>query len=329
MTNIIVTHKGNPPHLKYVLAQLLETNPNAHIVLMGDESNNCYPFVKHVMLSDYFDLANKFAKVYKHLNSTDISYEIFCYQRWFCVYEYMQKNHLEDVFSLDSDVLVYDDLTRLNQFLSSYDFAVSAKSLTNEDENPGNWMAGPPLGYFKIESLKNLCDFFMDSYINKKYLDLFDKKMAYHAKRGEPYGVCDMTQIYFFAKEHQKKMFNLSNIFELDGEKTRIDETILDTSDFIEENNHKKFLFEGKKVFAFDKEHQNKIRFPLIHFQGYCPTNAKKWIPNYYTGKRYRLSLFKRKISKILSQMKWTISKYFHLRKNCKIKSGNRKDIDF
>ena len=113
MTNIIITHQGNPPHLKYVLAQLRETNPKAHIVLMGDKSNNCYSFIKHVMLSDYFTLANKFAKVYKHLNFTDISYEIFCYQRWLCVYEYMKKHHLDDVFSLDSDVLVYDDLTKV------------------------------------------------------------------------------------------------------------------------------------------------------------------------------------------------------------------------
>lgn len=323
MTNIIITHRGNPAHLKYVLAQLKETNPGANIVLMGDKSNNRYSFVKHAMLSDYFNMADKFSKVYKHLNSTDISYELFCYQRWFCVYEYMKKNNLKDVFSLDSDVLVYDDLTKLNKFLSKYDFAVSAKSLTNKNENPGNWMAGPPLGYFKIETLKSLCDFFTDSYTNKKYTKLFDKKMAYHAKRNEPYGVCDMTQIYFFAKEHQKNMFNLSDIFELDGEKTRIDETILDTSDFVCDDNHKKLLFEGKTVYAFDKKYQNKIRFPLIHFQGYCPVNAKEWIPDYYIGKRYKFCLLKRKIKHIFSKIRWYINKYFYLHNNCKIDSDN------
>ena len=307
MENIIITHKGNPKYLKYVLAQLKATNPSANIILMGDKSNNKYPYIKHVMLSDYSTLANKFANIYIHKNSTDINYELFCYQRWFCVLEYMTKHHLEDVFSLDSDVLVYDNLQNLHNFLKKYDFAVSAKSLTDETISPGYWIAGPPLGYFKQNALKDLCNFFENSYKEEKYLKLFDEKMAYHAKRKEPFGVCDMTQIYFFAKENQNKLFNLSDIFELNNEKVRIDETILDTSDFVEENGHKKLQIKNKTAYCFSKYNNEKIRFPLIHFQGYVPVNAKEWIPYYYIGRKYRLSLFFKKLKNFFTRRikKW------------------------
>ena len=160
--NIIITHRGNPPHLKYVLSQIAHTNPDANIILMGDESNKNCRFTKHVFLKDYWNMANDFAQVYTHLNSTSVEYELFCYQRWFCVYEYMKAHNLEDVFSLDSDVLVYDNLNDLHALLKNYPFAVSAKNL--DAENPGWWIAGPPIGYFHRDALKRMLDLFIKSY---------------------------------------------------------------------------------------------------------------------------------------------------------------------
>ena len=132
--NIIITHRGNPPHLKYVLSQIAHTNPDANIILMGDESNKNCRFTKHVFLKDYWNMANDFAQVYTHLNSTSVEYELFCYQRWFCVYEYMKAHNLEDVFSLDSDVLVYDNLNDLHALLKNYPFAISAKNNLRQAE---------------------------------------------------------------------------------------------------------------------------------------------------------------------------------------------------
>lgn len=288
--NIIFTHRGNPSYLKYVLSQVAETNPNANIVLMGDASNKNYKFIKHAMLKDYSHMANKFAKIYQHKNSTSIEYELFCYQRWFCVYEYMLANDLDDVFSLDSDVLVYDNLDDLHMLLKNYPFAISAKNL--DTKNPGWWIAGPPIGYFHRDSLKRMLDLFIQSYQDDKYLSLFDEKMNWHHSRNEPFGVCDMTQIFFFARENKDKFFNLSQPFLLNNELMRIDETILDTTDCVADGVRKKLLFENGAVYAFDKQNYQKLRFPLIHFQGYCPINAKDWIKQYYIGKKLRICRF-------------------------------------
>lgn len=288
--NIIITHRGNPTHLKYVLSQIAHTNPDANIILMGDESNKNCRFTKHVFLKDYWNMANDFAQVYTHLNSTSVEYELFCYQRWFCVYEYMKAHNLEDVFSLDSDVLVYDNLNDLHALLKNYPFAVSAKNL--DAENPGWWIAGPPIGYFHRDALKRMLDLFIKSYQDKKYLSLFDEKMNWHHSRNEPFGVCDMTQIFFFAQENKNKFFNLSQPFVLNGELTRIDETIMDTTECVADGVRKKLVFENGAVYAFDKNTNKKLRFPLIHFQGYCPINAKDWIKQYYTGTDLKLCRF-------------------------------------
>jgi hypothetical protein len=291
------------------MAQLAETNPDANIVLMGDESNNKYPFVKHVNLADYWDGAAEFGRVYKHMNYTPIDYEVFCYQRWFCVYEYMKQNNLTDVFSLDSDVLVYDNLNALHEMLKPYKFGVSMDGKEIENRNPGDWFAGPPLGYFRIDMLKNLCDFFINTYSNPKYLKLFDEKMAWHKMRGEPYGICDMTQLFLFTVENLKDVFILSTPFVLNGEKTVIDVTILSPGEFVAKDGHKKLVIKNKTVYGFLSETGEKVRFPLIHFQGYVPVNAKEWIIDYYIGKRYRLTRIIEKIKFFIRKMKRKLRK--------------------
>ena len=328
MINIIITHKGNPFYLKYVLRQLKQTNQDANIILLGDDSNNKYKFINHAKLSDYFNLASNFAKVYQHKNFTSVDYELFCYQRWFCAYEYMQKNNLDDAYMLDSDVLVYDNFKNLNSLISKYDFAVSVKNFEEKNKEPGDWIAGPPLGYFKKDTLKKLCDFFTASYSNKKYLDLFDEKMKYHETRGENFGICDMTQIYFFVLENQNRFFNLSSIFKINNEDTTIDLSILDTDNFVSENSHKKFIFKDDGVFAIPKTDQNKIiRFPLIHFQGYKPINAKKWIPLFYKGSRYVIPVLLHKLKFKIKLFKYLIQRFLFILFKCKIKGKNNKII--
>lgn len=319
--NIIITHKGNPTYLKFVLAQLKETNPDANIVLMGDSSNNEYPFVKHVMLEDYFHGAKEFEKVYQHKNITPYGFELFCYQRWFCVYEYMLENNLKDVISLDSDVLVYDNLQELYEFVNRFKFSVRTTAFP--DNSFGD--AGPPLAYFKIEKLKDLCDFFIESYKNPNYLELLDKKVDYQRNLYESVcGICDMNQVYFFTKmQSEGDYFDLSNIIELNNKKIKIDSTILDSTEFEEKDKHKNIQIINKKAYALLKNINEMIEFPLIHFQGYCPVNIKKWIPDYYIGKKYKLALLNRKFSKLFDVMLNKIRKQIFLRKKCKGWKGN------
>ena len=127
MINIIIAHKGNPFYLKYVLDQCKSSNPNANVILLGDKSNNKYPFIKHAMLSDYFQGASEFAEKYRHMNTTPFEFELFCYQRWFAIYEYMLEQNLKDVWCMDSDVLLYCNIEEIMQKYISYDFTTCNK----------------------------------------------------------------------------------------------------------------------------------------------------------------------------------------------------------
>jgi hypothetical protein len=50
---IFFVHKTNSSYLKYALKQARKFNPDSPIYLLGDESNNHYPFVIHVNIADY------------------------------------------------------------------------------------------------------------------------------------------------------------------------------------------------------------------------------------------------------------------------------------
>ena len=60
---IIFFHYGNPVYLKYSLKQAKHFNPDATIYLLGDSSNNRYPFVQHIMMDKYAADTNIFTSV--------------------------------------------------------------------------------------------------------------------------------------------------------------------------------------------------------------------------------------------------------------------------
>jgi hypothetical protein len=287
--SVIITHRGNPPHLKYVLDQLCMTNHEADVVLLGDRSNSHYSFLRHAMLSDYFSLATEFRSVYKHMNTTDYEYWIFCYQRWFAIYEYMERWSIERIVAIDSDVLVYEDLSNIADAVRGKDaYGVDKRGI----EDPGHWIAGPPLALLSRERLRYLLEFFKRSYEEEALFTILCSKMKFHEFRNEPYGICDMAQMYLFQKENPD-IVDLFQEMRIDGEPAVIDKSILDVDGFVPRGKIKKidFSHEGKP-FCYEKGTNRKIFLPIVHFQGYSPFNSKLLIRTYYTGRRFRLQRY-------------------------------------
>ncbi len=91
---IFFVHKSNSSYLKYALKQARKFNPDSPIYLLGDETNNKYPFVTHFNISDYSQSADEFRNVYRHLTSGTIDYELFTFLRWFYVRDFVVKNNI-------------------------------------------------------------------------------------------------------------------------------------------------------------------------------------------------------------------------------------------
>ena len=80
---IIFIHRSNSAYLKYSLSQAQASNPRSTVILLGDPSNNCYDFVVHRQMHDFFQGATEFEKVYAHFSALPPSFELICFQRWF------------------------------------------------------------------------------------------------------------------------------------------------------------------------------------------------------------------------------------------------------
>lgn len=114
MQSIIYVHKGDPFYLPLSLKQARESNPNAEIILLGDESNNKYDYVKHYNIKDYFDRAAKFDSVYVNYSPNSRAYELFCFQRWMVIWEFQEKHpeYKDSFVYCDTDTLLFDDVIK-------------------------------------------------------------------------------------------------------------------------------------------------------------------------------------------------------------------------
>ena len=157
--NIIFIHKGDSWYLSYALKQVKKSNPNANIVLLGDERNKKYSKYAHF---DYIDNYNKKAKefenIYIHFSNTDYNYELFCIQRWFIWFEYMNSHNISKALLPDTDVLIFQDVTRY--FNSVPDNIIYTKGFTNR------------MGfiYINIFHLESICSLITTSYSNKEII---------------------------------------------------------------------------------------------------------------------------------------------------------------
>lgn len=195
--NIIFIHRGDSWYLPYALKQVKKTNPNANIVLLGDDSNRKYPFIKHFDISNYSKASENFAKVYKHFSTTSYEHELFCIQRWFILLEFMQLHNLNNAMLPDTDVLIFQDV---NSFILSVpnDYYYS-KGSTNH------------MGfvYFRnIDNLKLVCDYITNSYTNNSSLIKLEAAYKNWVDEHEIGGVSDITLFDNFEFEYSDVVVN-------------------------------------------------------------------------------------------------------------------------
>lgn len=196
---IVVLHRGSAYYLPYCLAQARYSNPNAPIYLLGDLSNQDPPAgVTHYLVDAFSDEADQFSRNYVHLSSRPEAYERFCIERWFVLLAFMRRHNLTTCVHLDSDVLLYDDLSR------------------TDDWTGGNvlqyvhWI--PHVLYVNSQTaLEQFCQYITEQYTNPTRLQVLrDRYEGYLAGR-EPnlIGISDMTLLEMYQKEYDDRTTNL------------------------------------------------------------------------------------------------------------------------
>jgi len=109
---IVFIHTGDDEYLDYSIRQAKFSNPSSSIFLLGDQESHKYAsnIAHYLPLDHFFDGANEFAGVYQHLSPNTYPYELFCFQRWFVLRDFMRAYGIEQCCYLDSDIMLCTDI---------------------------------------------------------------------------------------------------------------------------------------------------------------------------------------------------------------------------
>ncbi|MDD3083394.1 MAG: hypothetical protein PHP82_00020 [Candidatus ainarchaeum sp.] len=277
---IIFIHKGDSFYLKYALENARKFNPNSRIILVGDNVTQYPSFVEYYDLKNYDKSALEFKKVYKHMSNNNEEIERFCFERWFILNEFLKKNKIKKCLTLDSDVLIFVNVTNDSKKFNKFKFTLA------------NHSSGEFMFVNDYKEINKLTRFLFNLYSNKKMfmiLDNFWKNYPFKTSFG---GVNDMTALSEYYKQNKKKIGEISKI--INGE--TYDTQINASQGMIMENNTKKIIFENGIPFGFLKKNNKKIKLCCLHCAG--PT---KFYMKYYSKGRNINFLEKLKINFLMN----------------------------
>jgi hypothetical protein len=265
---IIFVHKGNPFYLKHALEQARIFNPDNPIYLIGDNSNKNFKKIEHYPLNDFFESAQTFQKIYKHQSPNSYDYELFCFQRWFIIKDFIEKKGITCFLYLDSDVLIYCNVDTVFSDYLDFDFTICDHK-------------APCTTLFNKESLTRFCDFINELYSKKNYLDILESRYTGgFTKNKDEEGNSDMTAFELYQIYKAPKVKELTNI----KDNTCFDNNINVTSNFVAEKGIKKIYWINDRPHAKLIETQTLILFYSLHFQG----KAKHNMYNYRIDTNYK-----------------------------------------
>ena len=275
---IIFIHKGYSDYMEYSLRQAKITNPNSEIILLGDDANNKFPFIRHENISNYFATSEKFSSIYKHNSTNPYHYELFCIQRWFVLYEFMSKNDILESFVIDTDIMVYSDIEKA---LLSFD---KNKIPVIEFDNNYSYASA----YVTTKSLKSLTCFINKKYKNPDSINEFNKYYQNLLSSKKLGGISDMTLVEDWINEIIFKK-NIQNLIAVNNDSTF--DLHISMKQHSNKNDIYKFGTIRKKInfikkipYGYHLKLKKEIKFHTLHFQG----PAKYLMSKYYTGNTFK-----------------------------------------
>jgi hypothetical protein len=249
MIPVILIHKGHSDYLRVILEQARQYNQQ--VILLGDSPLATEP------IDAYMRNAKEFAACYKHMSGNYDDFELFCFQRWFILNEYMISNGVPVAFYQDSDVMLYADVEK--EWVKRYayfDITLVQGTCANSS-------------FFTQAGLSRFCKFAMATYANRNKLFL-ELERIYQEMRdqGRSGGICDMTLFRFYRETKTQPIGEMTDIVDnvtwdhhlraSDGYRMR------------EEDGHtiKDIVFLGGFPHVYHLNREQNIRFNSLHFQG-------------------------------------------------------------
>jgi hypothetical protein len=249
---IVFIHKDDARFLNLALKRAKASNPDSRLIVIGDNLSPKFDFVEYYSMKGLSKGAKKFNEKYVHLSTVGFDFELFCFQRWFVLNEFMHKEKISACLHLDHDVLLYSNVTLDQKEFSKASFAYSF---------------GTSGHCFFINDLKQfdkLCEFITSLYTNKKRLDGLRKMYEDRLQKHLLGGVCDMTALKIFAHENPKLVMDVSKI----RDSGIFDHNINASDGFETFCGLKKIIDKNGKPYSIVKDTKKIIPLKAIHLQG-------------------------------------------------------------
>ncbi|MDR9894706.1 hypothetical protein G7B40_009005 [Aetokthonos hydrillicola Thurmond2011] len=288
---IMMIHRGYASYLIQTLNQAKYTNQESDIILLGDASNNFLNFIHHEKFDKYYVEAKKFEQVYvdKHMSPNSYSYELLCFQRWFIIKEFMQKNKIEQAVHLDSDIMTYTNFYNEYKKFEKFEYVFPTYSCL-----------------IKYDGIERICNHLMDFYTKPSLFEILksiqeQKSLQLQQKNSckqKIAGISDMTLLTLFRERNSDNVCTLpldkigltltKSSSEFDIPDSIYDTNINVSNGFEMHNGIKKIYWQDQQPFCRHLELDRKIKFNSLHFQGV----SKKYINKYSTGSKSQVLFF-------------------------------------
>lgn len=203
---IIVIHNGSQEYLDVCLKQAHFSNPNSRIILIGRDNQKTLPFVEYYDIGDYNEEAEKFTKIYRHFSCNSYEIERLCFERWFVINEFVNKNNIEYFLHLDSDVLLFSDFSKEDEYMEEmrkHDITYCGNSAHTS--------------FFTSNALQKFCDFITEIFEDDEFFEQFEKNPEenniIYNKNPElryPKPLSDMTALQIFVNSGRVKSLNVN-----------------------------------------------------------------------------------------------------------------------
>lgn len=132
---ILFSHFGYSSYLEYSLKCARKTNPEARLILLGDEHNadvakrNDW---EHYLFRDYSSKSHtRFDQSFKHVQGkkhnhvkNDVDWLRYVFERWFFIDGFLRCEKIDRFWHFDSDTMILKNLHTFDASLMGYDYSV-------------------------------------------------------------------------------------------------------------------------------------------------------------------------------------------------------------
>jgi hypothetical protein len=284
---IVFIHEGYGKYLPYALYQAKAYGGDSSVVLLGG-AVDYNGILNESLVSLAIPEVDEFKRVYRHMSTRAVKFELFCWLRWFYLLGYMRKNAIDAVWYFDSDVLIFGSPAEWAKLYPDLSHGC-AFSVPESLQRESIGAASAHVSYWSRSRLEEFCRFCIDSYVNPTLSALYASMWSIHHQVGTAGGVCDMTSLFLYAKLHFSTVVSLSKIHSggVFDHNVNISENYVE-SEYALEAGLKKIYRLGRNL-EFGLLNGGRVEARAVHFQG----NAKKSMLQYYGG----MSVFANNIS--------------------------------